>query len=253
MAMTDTPELFESVLGSGAGGPLTAPTPWVQFTGYVQYLNGVVVGVPTGLNKGNGTINAPAIYVNGVQILPANYTPLAGGTMTGPLILSADPTVPLGATTKQYSDTKVPLAGGTMTGLLVLSADPGTNLGAATKQYVDTKAALYLPLAGGTMTGMITLPATTPTALQATTKNYVDGQVSPVSANFANYLPLVGGTVTGPIVLPADPTVNLQAATKHYVDQQFSGLIAIPDAPADGSTYGRNNNAWTNVHDAGTY
>jgi hypothetical protein len=31
----------------------------------------------------------------------------------------------------------VPLAGGTMTGLLTLSADPTANLHAATKQYVD--------------------------------------------------------------------------------------------------------------------
>lgn len=32
---------------------------------------------------------------------------------------------------------KVPLAGGTMTGSLILNADPSTALGAATKQYVD--------------------------------------------------------------------------------------------------------------------
>lgn len=35
----------------------------------------------------------------------------------------------------------VPIAGGTMTGLLVLSADPSAALGAATKQYVDSVAA----------------------------------------------------------------------------------------------------------------
>lgn len=45
---------------------------------------------------------------------------LTGGTMTGPLVLSADPTVPLGAVTKEYSDTKVPLAGGNMQGVLNL-------------------------------------------------------------------------------------------------------------------------------------
>lgn len=32
------------------------------------------------------------------------YVPIAGGTMTGPLILNADPVVPLGAVTKQYAD-----------------------------------------------------------------------------------------------------------------------------------------------------
>lgn len=33
------------------------------------------------------------------------FVPIAGGTMTGPLILSGDPTLPLGAATKQYVDT----------------------------------------------------------------------------------------------------------------------------------------------------
>ena len=46
------------------------------------------------------------------------YLLLAGGTLTGPLVLAADPTAALGASTKQYADTKVPLAGGTMTGPL---------------------------------------------------------------------------------------------------------------------------------------
>ena len=47
----------------------------------------------------------------------------------------------------------VPLAGGTMTGLLLLSADPTDPLGAATKDYVDAGVATALPLAGGTLTG----------------------------------------------------------------------------------------------------
>lgn len=62
----------------------------------------------------------------------------SGGTMTGTLVLAADPTSALHAATKQYVDTMVPKAGGTMTGLLVLSADPSAALGAATKQYVDS-------------------------------------------------------------------------------------------------------------------
>lgn len=45
----------------------------------------------------------------------------SGDTMTGALILAADPVTALGAATKQYSDLKLPLAGGTMTGPLTLS------------------------------------------------------------------------------------------------------------------------------------
>lgn len=67
-----------------------------------------------------------------------------GDTMTGLLVLSADPGAALGAATKQYVDAvattaagKVSKGGDTMTGLLVLSADPAAPLGAATKQYAD--------------------------------------------------------------------------------------------------------------------
>lgn len=45
--------------------------------------------------------------------------------------------------------TKLALAGGTMTGNLVLNADPTAALGAATKQYADTKATIGLALALG--------------------------------------------------------------------------------------------------------
>jgi hypothetical protein len=245
--MTDI-EPLESILGSGAGGPLTAPTPWLQYTGYIQYAGGVVVGGPTGGNQGNGTINAAAVYSNGTQILPNNYLKLAGGIMTGMLTLFANPANPLDASTKQYSDTKVPLAGGIMTGPLTLSADPTANLGASTKQYVDNKTALYLPLTGGTLTGPLVLPADPTTVLQAATKQYVDNQVS---GTVTGYLPLTGGTLTGPLVLPADPTTVLQAATKQYVDGKIG--FAFADAPSDGTTYARNNAAWTNVIDAGAY
>jgi hypothetical protein len=41
---------------------------------------------------------------------------------------------------QEVDSEKVAIAGSTMTGLLVLSADPGVALGAATRQYVDSKA-----------------------------------------------------------------------------------------------------------------
>lgn len=67
--------------------------------------------------------------------------PKAGGTMTGPIVLSGDPTQPLNPATKQYTDagdaTRLPLAGGTMTGDIVLDGDPTQPLHPATKQYTD--------------------------------------------------------------------------------------------------------------------
>jgi hypothetical protein len=175
----------EEVLGSGAGGPLTAPTQWLVFPGYIQYLNGVVIGNPVGGNKGPGALNLLSIYLNGVLVDLTKYLPFTGGTLTGKLTLVGDPT---------------------------------NNLDAATKQYVDNR-------------------------------------IITVNGTFANYLPLAGGTLTGALTLSADPTAALQAATKEYVDSKIGGQITIPDAPADGTTYGRNNNAWVNTNqiDVGTY
>ena len=56
---------------------------------------------------------------------------------------------------------KLPLAGGTMTGALVLSGAPTSGLHAATKTYVDTADALKLNLTGGTLTGDLILNTTT--------------------------------------------------------------------------------------------
>lgn len=119
-----------------------------------------------------------------------------GGTMTGALILAADPTVALGAATKQYADTMLPKAGGTMTGFITLSADPTSPLHAATKQYVDN--------AGSTLTTNYTAADS---ALSASLTTSINGKLS-----------LSGGTMTGALTLSGAPTVALHATTKAYVD-----------------------------------
>jgi hypothetical protein len=65
-----------------------------------------------------------------------------GGTMSGFIVLHADPDAAMKAATKQYVDTMLPKAGGTMTGALTLSGAPSSGLHAATKTYVDTADAL---------------------------------------------------------------------------------------------------------------
>lgn len=118
------------------------------------------------------------------------------------------------------SISSLPLSGGTMTGPLILSGDPTVPLGAATKQYVDNTVeaaeAEYLPLTGGTVTGAIILPGNPTSGGEAADKTYVDA--GDAVAGNGRFLPLSGGTVTGAITLPANPTTGLQAATKQYVD-----------------------------------
>jgi hypothetical protein len=108
MTAIDTPTAAprESVLGAGAGGPLTPPSPWSQYSGYVIYGGGVVVGAPTGGNIGGGVLNTQDLYVNGAHFTPAFYLPLTGGALTGLLTLSADPTGLLDAATKHYVDVR---------------------------------------------------------------------------------------------------------------------------------------------------
>jgi len=101
MAVTGQPTLMAQV------GPQPQPDPWTIQGPAVYYAHAMVIGNPTGGPKGDGTLNAVAFYVNGNLYDPNVFAPLAGATMTGPLILHADPAAPLEASTKQYVDNHI--------------------------------------------------------------------------------------------------------------------------------------------------
>jgi hypothetical protein len=65
----------------------------------------------------------------------------------------------------------------------------------------------------------------------------------------APFLALSGGSMTGPFYLYNDPTDVMMPATKGYVDAHAGsgGGGGIPEAPADGFTYGRHQGAWLPV------
>jgi hypothetical protein len=71
------------------------------------------------------------------------FLPLAGGTVTGPITLAADPTAALQAATKQYADKMLPLAGGTVTGNLTVAQISMTGV-----TYPDDVSVAALPAAG---------------------------------------------------------------------------------------------------------
>lgn len=215
--MADEPGPREAILGSGAGGPLTAPGPWIMYPGYIEYDGGIVNGA--GLtSQGAGSINSAKLFVNGTQVSPSLYFPYTGGTFTGYVTLIGNPTSPLHAATKQYVDTAI----STLT------------------SSINTSLTNYLLLTGGTLTGpltttsTLTLSANPTAALQAATKQYVDTGISTLSSSINtslnNYLLLAGGTLTGPLVttstltLSANPTAALQAAPKQYVDTNITNL-----------------------------
>jgi hypothetical protein len=72
----------------------------------------------------------------GGAVLSQSYLPLAGGTLTGPLILAADPATALGAATKQYVDNTVAGASGGAAGVSSFNS----RTGAVTLQAADIPA-----------------------------------------------------------------------------------------------------------------
>jgi Chaperone of endosialidase len=98
----------------------------------------------------------------------------------------------------------------------------------------------------------ITKPvAGTPTT-QSVRDNFATAanEISALQTNTAGgpFLALRGGRMSGVMYLNNDPTDAMMPATKGYVDAAApGGGGGIPEAPADGTTYGRNNGGWTNV------
>jgi len=90
--MADQPHpLTEAPLGFGPGGPLPSPSPWIIHGSWIEYSNGgVVLGSPTGGNKGPGTLNAANVYLNGSSLDLGNYLPLTGGTIGGNLSVTGN-------------------------------------------------------------------------------------------------------------------------------------------------------------------
>jgi hypothetical protein len=139
--------------------------------------------------------------------------------------------------------TYLPLAGGTLTGPLMLSRDPQSGLEAATRSYADGLP--FLPLAGGRMTGALFVAE--PEAPDgAASRRYVDAGLSALDgAMQGRFLPLAGGTLTGPLRLAADPVAPQEAVSQGYVDRRVSEVAGITEAPLDGRTFGRRARDWT--------
>lgn len=123
---------------------------------------------------------------------------------------------------------KLELAGGTMTGALVLNGAPTADMQAANRKYVDDLAFTKLTKAGGTMTGPLVLAGNPAADAEAVNLGYLNTRISAeqttTTGQVATRVAKTGDTMTGPLVLPGAPTQDLQAATKLYVDDAFSAL-----------------------------
>ena len=201
-----------------------------------------------------GEISALQTQTNGAPFLP-----LAGATMTGPMLLYNDPTGPMSPVTLGYFQTHG--GGGPGTGGIPEAPADGTPYG---RQDAGWHSVLGLP--GGTLTGGLHFGSALASSVTDLTRhidlyggtygfnvgpsnNLNYNAPSGVNHSFAiaGAAAFVIGaaaiTASAPITLPADPTLATQAATKRYIDNAIT-TQAIPDAPNDGHGYVRRNLAW---------
>lgn len=204
-------------------------------------------------------LNALAGVTAPIQTQLNDKLNISGGTMTGELVLSADPVLPLEAGTKQYIDnadsalqiavdSKVNKAGDAMSGPLFLSGNPTLPLQAAPKQYVDDADLLLqsevnskVSKTGDTMNGLLTLSGNPVAALDAVTKQYADAIQSSLAADKVSK---AGDTMTGPLILDADPVSALGATTKQYVDAATRKILVPFTFNND---FGTNSAAFTSI------
>jgi hypothetical protein len=260
-----------SLVETGAGGKIAASViPDSGVTAGTYTYTQLTVGADGRLTAASSgaapgiTADAPAgptVYGrNTGSWVPA--VPLAGGTMTGPLVLSssAAPATAAGAAPKGYVDGLVaglapllsPFFTGTPTAPNQVSSDDSTRL--ATTHFVKSQG--YTTAAGvsmtlvGDITGGGSSPITTTLAMVNTTvgtyqgltvnaKGLVTGAVDQnyaTSAALAGYLPLSGGTITNisgaPDTLviqrntaPPPPTIPVTAFRINFGDNEPGYVI----------------------------
>jgi microcystin-dependent protein len=151
-----------------------APANWSKLTTLAD------AAATSPLMDGVASAGVAVTWSRGDHVHPTDTTlvPLAGGTMTGPLVLNANPSAALGAATKQQVDLKADLASPTFTGdpkaPTPLTADNDTSI--ATTAYV--KAQGYAGTASPVFTGdpQAPTPATADNDTSIATTAFVKAQ-----------------------------------------------------------------------------
>lgn len=182
------------------------------------------------------------IHAGGLSLPEAEalFLQLAGGQMSGPLLLNADATSAMQAVTYQQFEGAisgfvtpdapgdgqaylriglthawtpgVPITGATMTGALILSGNATNGLGAVTLNQLNaTLTGAFVPISGGTMTGLLVLSGNA-------TAGFNPVPLSQMNASLGAYLPLGGGTLTGS--LGVNPTAASSVAAPLTVGGQ---------------------------------
>ncbi len=138
------------------------------------------------------------------------------------------------------SGTWLPLAGGTLTGPLTLNADPTAQNQAATKHYADQLAAANLPLSGGTLTGAPGINVVNPASPSWVSSGYQQSVALPVQAVFNGI-----STLTQPYPFYAPRNINaLFTATGQNLGQTPVGPGGWSEHEPDSMTATNNAPGW---------
>jgi hypothetical protein len=236
----------------------TLTTAFVSNGFSVSGVGGVVLGAPTGGNKGAGTLNATGLFVNNVPVITGSSG--LSGMVAGQLPIAASATTITSSTASlaasfmpAYTGDVTSPAGSTVNTLPVVNSNIGTwnNItinakGLATAgsnvAYLTAVPAYtgdVTSAAGGTVNTLATVNANVGTfqGLTVNAKGLVTAAVNQSYATVAqlgNYLPLAGGTLSG------DLTVNGTAGG-------FSVAVTSPNTA--GSSDGLYVSAGTNASD----
>jgi len=208
-------------------------------TGNLIMDNAKITGLPLPIQP------TDAVSLAYVQNQTSLYLPLIGGTLTGTLILNADPTAQLGAATKQYVEdfATTSVATHANNGILHLTQNQHDLVEAITVTSseinhlsgviinIQTQLNNRINKAGDTMLGYLSLSLAPTDPNHATTKTYVDTLVTAQSGGMLSqivadglYVNTVGDSMTGYLTLFGDPVNALHAATKQYVDNAVASV-----------------------------
>ena len=185
-----------SIANTGVSGSTAGSTSVVPVIGY--NLQGQLTSVTT------ATITPSTI----------GALPVSGGSMSGALILNADPTLPLGSATKQYVDGKTNNA---LPGTTALTA--GTGIGVTN---------------GGTLSGGVTV---------SISNSGVSGSV----AGSASVVPVIGYNLQGQLTSVSSATITasgIGAIPNTAVITAGTGILATNGGSLSGTTLSVGSHAW---------
>ena len=151
---------------------------------------------------------------------------------------TSDAAKPISNATQNALDLKLNLSGGTMTGAITLSGDPSSNLHAATKQYVDNTIANVIDFAPSALDTLNELAAAIndDNNFYNTIVGYIDNTVDSVVGDHATDTANIHGiSNTFNLVYSADMASYVGNAVADILDNSsFTGTISLPSTTSIG-------------------